>query len=767
MSQPDASASARATPEPVVYDLDLAEDWYRVLFAAAPVAQVVMTTAGEVLVPNAACCELTGHSGDELVGRSFAAITAFHGDRALVDVLGGLHDDRRERAHTNGRIMRPDGVAVDVRIDVAFVRAAGAGAAIASIHDLTELPERFAETDVHRDPLTGLINRTIFQERLEDLIRARAPGLAVLFLDLDRFKQINDRLGHHAGDVALVEVSQRLRGALRPDDLVCRFGGDEFTILCTDVSSDEVAVELCERIVSALSFPFSIEGHDVALTASVGAARANAIGARSAGGLLRAADQAMYEAKQRGRGSLHVFSAVNRAATKERSRQAQALRRAIDAGELEPFFQPVIRLDDFQVAGVEALVRWNDPERGLVGPEDFIGVAEQTGLVIPLGSWMLRAACTQAASWMKDDGVTTALSVNLSARQLAGMRLFDEIQSVLRETGFPAERLCLEITESALMEDVDHAIESLVGLKALGVRLAVDDFGTGYSSFNYLRRLPVDVVKIDRAFIAGLGIDSSADAIVAAVANLSHALGLLVVAEGVETSDQLVALRALGCEYAQGFLWSPPLPAAAIRHWQRVARPGATPTFVDVRPLIAQRVTALKDATGRVVVLELPDRLPTVQIDPDVLRTIVDHLLGNAARYSQPDQPIAVHVSADRRWLRLTVSDFGIGMSPDEVRRCFEPFWQAPVQGRRPGGAGVGLYIVRSLIEAMGGTIRVNSAPGRGSTFALSWPVTARTGLLTVPHDYNVALNPTGVGAPSVIHEFMRQLGVPAASRRR
>jgi len=301
----------------------------------------------------------------------------------------------------------------------------------------------------------------------------------------------------------------------------------------------------------------------------------------------------------------------------------------------------------------------------------------------------------------------------------------------------------------------------LLGLKARGVKVAIDDFGTGYSSLSYLRRFPVDIVKIDRSFVAGLGIDPAADAIVAAVINLSHALGLTVTAEGVETEDQLLAVRALHCDRAQGFLWSRPLPFDEICAWQQRAGPASVASEpLDLSSLLIERTQALRLATRRPVVLQAPAKLGSAFADLPAVKNVLDHLLGNAITYSAPDRPVVVSAASDRRWVRVSVQDFGVGMTPDESARCFEQFWQAREPGvERSGGTGIGLYIVRSLVEAMGGHVGVKSAPGKGSTFTIALPRSARSAARARPGDTSLI---PGVAEDSSIREFMRQLGVPA-----
>ncbi|MGH9035236.1 MAG: EAL domain-containing protein, partial [Acidimicrobiia bacterium] len=446
------------------------------------------------------------------------------------------------------------------------------------------------------------------------------------------------------------------------------------------------------------------------------------------------------------------------ARTLARIRRAEELRTALDLSELRLCYQLEVDLAEEATTGVEALVRWQHPTLGLLPPSEFIDVAEETGLVVPLGDWVLREACRELARREpKANPGGLRLSVNLSARQLRVPELTDTVRDVLAETGLDPSRLCLEITESVLMDDVESSIEALLDLKALGVRLAIDDFGTGYSSLSYLRRFPVDVVKLDRSFIAGIGVDPAATAIVAAVVNLAHALGIVVVAEGVETEAQLVALRALRCDRAQGYYWNRPLPAGELPGWGRQpCAASLAPAPIDMGQLLVERTTALRAESGRNVVLQTPPNLAAAFGEIGAVRSVLDHLLVNAVKYSEADRPVVVSAAGDRRWVRVSVADFGIGMNASEATRCFEQFWQGrQPDGHRRQGTGIGLYIVRSLVEAMGGYVGVSTAIGKGSTFTFALPRSARAVNRTS------APASAGVGEESSIREFMRQIGVP------
>jgi diguanylate cyclase (GGDEF)-like protein/PAS domain S-box-containing protein len=421
--------------------------------------------------------------------------------------------------------------------------------------------------DALHDPLTGLPNRNLFLDRLGQAVgRRRRHGdyhFAVLFLDLDRFKVVNDSLGHLAGDALLTGLARRLIACVRAEDTVARLGGDEFAILLDDIEDARDATRVAGRIQEELKRPVTVEGHDVVSTASIGITLDDRRERRPED-LLRDADTAMYRAKERGRDRHEIFDDEMHARAVAALHLEGDLRRALERNGLALAFQPIVSLATGRPVGFEALVRWPHPERGFVAPDEFVPLAEETGLVLPLGHFVLREACRTAREWLDAAGAGPApsISVNISAREFGQPGLVERIEGLLREHRLPPACLRLEITESLIMEDPDEAVVRCLALRELGIGIDIDDFGTGYSSLSYLRRFPVDSLKIDRSFVGGMEASAEDQEIVRAILGLAVALGIRTVAEGIETEEQLARLRQLGCALGQGYLFAAPLPAS-------------------------------------------------------------------------------------------------------------------------------------------------------------------------------------------------------------
>ncbi|MFN8035270.1 MAG: EAL domain-containing protein [Acidimicrobiia bacterium] len=551
-----------------------AQTRFRTAFEEAPIGMALAGPDGELGRVNRSLRDMLGYDEDALVGRAVFDLTHPEDWPATSIEIQRLRRGDVPRFRLETRFLHSSGQVVWAAVSASMVRDDDGRALymIGQIEDITErkaIGERLAHQAIH-DPLTGLPNRVLFMDRLSaTLAENEHPGVTrrvlVLFLDLDHFKFVNDSLGHAAGDRLLIAVAARLREILRPNDTVARFGGDEFTVICDDVPDEATAHELVERLAGIFDRPVLLPEGEVFVTASIGIALSRP-GIDTPETLVRDADAAMYRAKDHGRNTWEMADEGAHDAAVDFLRTGNDLHRALERGEFRVHYQPIVTLETGRISGFEALLRWAHPERGLLAPVDFVGLAEETGLVVPIGRWVLEHACTQLARWQAfhDGGRHLTMSVNLSPRQLSEPMLSDEVARIVARSGVQPGSVWLEITESTLARDAESTISVLRALRAQGVHLAVDDFGTGYSSMSYLKRFPVEALKIDRSFVDGLGRDPEDTAIVTATVSLAHALGLIAVAEGVESPIQIAELRTLGCEAAQGYLFGSPLPVDAL-----------------------------------------------------------------------------------------------------------------------------------------------------------------------------------------------------------
>jgi diguanylate cyclase (GGDEF)-like protein/PAS domain S-box-containing protein len=567
-------------------EAQLAEEWFRALFQDAPYALVVFDTDGTIALANSQSERMFGYPRAELIGRPVEALVPtrlgvstpwYHGREVSAEgdsAVSSRPGDDAEPTQLELRARRADGHEFPIEVSLTPLDTEQGTLISAAFRDVTEVKEAAAAL-AHRashDSLTGLPNRALFVDRLEQALRrARrsAHWLAVVFVDLDDFKVVNDTHGHAVGDLLLVALTPRLRGAIRPGDTIARFGGDEFVVLCEDLADESDATQIAQRIADAASLPLNIGGHEIGVSVSAGLVLVEASERASAADVLRDADAAMYRSKRAGKGRVVIFDEGMRERLTERVALQSALRRARDRDELRLLYQPVFALDQRRMVAVEALLRWQHPEHGLLEPADFIGVAESSGLIGEIGEWAIEEACRQAAEWRDAmaDREPIHVSVNLSPWQVARSDIAATVARILDSTGLEPELLALEVAESTLLQDEEAASRVLRDLKAIGVSLVLDDFGTGYHSISNLKRLTIDGLKLDRSFVGGLGDDDEDGAIVSAVLSMANALEVGVTAEGVETPEQLSRLRSHGCEFAQGFLLARPASADEVGAW--------------------------------------------------------------------------------------------------------------------------------------------------------------------------------------------------------
>ena len=520
---------------------------------------------GRLVFVNSAWTRITGRNADESLGRPLLDFIAEPGREGIEILLREW--PQPDYAAELCLVTRVDAECW-VEIHVRALREQGEPVGlIGSLDDVTErrrTQERLAHL-AHHDPLTGLPNRALFADRLaQALIEAErhARHVAVVLADLDNFKDVNDSLGHLAGDRLLQSVAGRLEGAIRHGDTIARLAGDEFVFLLADMAHADDAARVAGKILKALEAPFVDDGREFFIGASLGVAIYPGDGSGPEE-LLRHADVAMYRAKERGKAGIQFYAPEMTAKTMVRRSLERDLRHALERDEFLLDYQPVIEADTGRIMGAEALLRWRHPARGLVMPDEFIPVAEENGLIVPIGRWVLESACAQTHAWRKR-GHDLCVSVNLSARQFLENHLHETVTEVLVDSGLPPEALKLEITETMLMRHTEEVIVNVLALRRLGVEIALDDFGTHYSSFGYLKRFRADYIKIDRSFVEGVATDADDAAIVRAMISMAHALGIRVVAEGVENAGQAARLRELGCDLLQGYYFGKPMTAEAL-----------------------------------------------------------------------------------------------------------------------------------------------------------------------------------------------------------
>ena len=559
--------------EQAVLALRDSEERYRLLVQLSPDA-ILVESEGEIVYANPAACAMFVGGTDEAVwphGKDMVSlVTPAHRIRAMAAMASlGAGAGGEQVVHSEEEVRQHDGQILDVAVTRIAFGYRGRPAVQMVARDISHRKrlERQLIAQATHDALTALPNRTLLRERLAAEVaaaRRHAHAVWVVFIDLDRFKFINDSLGHGVGDMVLKQVAERLRAATGPKDTVARLGGDEFVLVVPDLTHDADPAHFMDDVMRALVRPMDVAGRTLSLTCSAGMARFPD-DSSVLEDLVEKADIAMYSAKQQGRNNWQLFTAAMQEELHDRVQIETALHTALAHNELFLHFQPQHAGKSNQLVGVEALLRWRHPTLGIIKPERFIPIAEENGLIVPIGAWVLRTACMQCKAWQASGFPTLRLAVNLSPRQFSQVDFVDSVAAVLRDSGLDARWLTLELTENLVMSDVEASIEKLGQLKALGVNLSIDDFGTGYSGLSYLKRFPIDELKIDRSFIRDIADDGESAAIVLAIISLARNLNLRVIAEGVETVEQIAYLQENGCNDLQGYFFSRPLPALECR----------------------------------------------------------------------------------------------------------------------------------------------------------------------------------------------------------
>ena len=574
-------AQARAQRVESAADVRAHEVRYATLVQRSIDATVVVDSSGIVTWAGGATLDVLGARPATMLGRTFEERAEPGDAEALRRLLASPQVGGPVARGLTWRARRADGTTTLVETLVTDLRAdPGVRGVVTHSRDVSErraLEDQLAHQAFH-DALTALPNRALFRDRVDHAIaRAMRRGtrVDVVFLDLDGFKTVNDSLGHDAGDQVLLAAAERLRRGLRDGDTAARLGGDEFGVLLEECASEEAAADIAARITSAFAAPFIVRGREVVATASVGLATASM--GDTSDVVLRNADAAMYVAKRNGRGRLERFVPEMHADAVSQLELQGDLHRALERGELRLDYQPIVSLVDGATRGAEALLRWVHPRRGPVSPATFVPVAERTGLIVPIGAWILEQACMDAAGWpATPEGSPAYVTINVSIRQLQDSAIVEHVLAALESSAIDPSRVTLELTESGLMEDREAAVVTLAKLRELGVRIAVDDFGTGYSSLEYLHRLPIDVLKIPKPFVDGIRDDETSSTLPRAILSIADTLGLDVVAEGIESADQARRLFELGCELGQGFLFSPPMQAGDVAGFLRAPAKSVT-----------------------------------------------------------------------------------------------------------------------------------------------------------------------------------------------
>lgn len=544
---------------------------YRELINQVNDAILVMSVVEpyRILEANQSACSWLGYQREELVGLYARDIANIRHTEELFRRKRSAREPKSEFQEMNYRTK--DGRYVPVEVNVRLIRLRGQRALLAVGRDLTERKrmESRIRHMAYYDDLTGLPNRRLFRDRLEAALKAArqtGSGVAVLYLDIDRFKLVNDSFGHDYGDMLLLQVAERFTRCVGEGDFLARTEGDEFALFYRDIANKDKLAGLPGRISQVLEQPFAIGEYQIHISASVGVSHFMEGAAETADLLMKYADIALSRSKEAGKDNYRIFNAEMKAISITRLTIESELRRAIARHEFFLVYQPQINIETSTLVGMEALIRWQHPERGVVSPQDFIPIAEETGLIVPIGEWVIHEACKQNKEWQIAGLPAVPVSVNLSMRQFLQHNLKDKMKSILDITGLPPQYLELEITESMTM-DVDFAANSLLELKNLGVQISIDDFGTGYSSLHLLKRFPIDKLKIDRSFVRDVMLDPNDAAIVTTIISMTHHLNLRVIAEGVETEEQMRFLHQNQCDQIQGYWFSPPVPAARMREF--------------------------------------------------------------------------------------------------------------------------------------------------------------------------------------------------------